>query len=191
MNKNVLQILSGADVEGIVALIAKLEQSPFDYLKLEGDGVKIVIGKNGVTETTEPSAAAAGKAAAAHGPASATLGLDGSVAQAGIMGETATAAAETVAPPGAGFTASVEERPGVFVIKSPSYGLFYAQPEPGAPPYIKIGDTVRKGDTIGLLEIMKTFNAVTSEVDGEVTAIHAKNEQLLEPDMPLVSIKLR
>ena len=82
-----------------------------------------------------------------------------------------------------------EYREGVAVVKSPSYGLFYSQPEPGAPPYVQIGDRVSKGDTLGLVEIMKTFNAIAAEETGEVIAIHVKNEEQLAPGQPLFSIR--
>jgi acetyl-CoA carboxylase biotin carboxyl carrier protein len=79
----------------------------------------------------------------------------------------------------------------VVVVKSPSYGLFYSQPEPGAPPYTTVGAAVKAGDTVGLVEIMKTFNAISSPIDGEVVAIHVRNEEVLEPEQPLVSIKAK
>ena len=85
---------------------------------------------------------------------------------------------------------AVIEQEGIVLVKSPNYGLFYAQSEPGAPPYVKIGDTIKAGDTVGLLETMKTFTAISSPADGEVVAIHVKNEEMLEPDQPLVSIKI-
>ena len=84
---------------------------------------------------------------------------------------------------------TVVEQAGVVVIKSPSYGLFYAQPEPGAPSYVEMGCVVKQGDTLGLVEIMKTFTAITSSVAGKVVGIHVKNEQMLEPDQPLFSIQ--
>ncbi|HED23859.1 MAG TPA: acetyl-CoA carboxylase, biotin carboxyl carrier protein, partial [Firmicutes bacterium] len=85
----------------------------------------------------------------------------------------------------------VVEEAGIEVIKSPSWGLFYAQPEPEAPPYVKVGDPVKAGDTVGLLEIMKTYTALVAEHDGEVVAIHVKNEQQLEPEQPVMSIKIK
>ena len=163
MNKNVLEIFSGSDVEWIAALIEKMEKSAFDYLKLEGGGLKIVIGKNGVTEVSEAAPAKAEQ------PAQASTVIE---------------ASPEPTP------SAVEAQPGVAVIKSPSYGMFYAQADPSSPPYVSVGGKVIKGDTIGLIEIMKTYNAVTSEVDGEVVAIHAKNEQILEPGTPLISVKL-
>jgi len=69
--------------------------------------------------------------------------------------------------------------------------MFYTRPDPGSPPYVSVGGFVKKGDTIGLLEIMKTFTAITSDVDGEVIAIHALNEQILSPGTPLVSVKVQ
>ena len=56
MSKNILGIFDSGDIESITTLIDKLEESSFDYLKLEGDGVKIVIGKKGMAEGMEESA---------------------------------------------------------------------------------------------------------------------------------------
>ena len=55
MNKNILGVLNENDVETITTLIDKLEESSFNFLKLENQDIKIVIGKNGVTETIETS----------------------------------------------------------------------------------------------------------------------------------------
>ena len=173
MIKNISGIFGSGDIEDISALIDKLEQSSFDYLKLEGDGFSIVIGKNGVGDVSNVGAtqAAAVKTAPSAAPE-------------------APAPAET-APEEFTGKPVVPEQDGVVVIKSPTYGLFYAQPEPGSPPYVKLGSTVKAGDTVGLMEIMKTFNAITSPIDGDVVAIHVRNEEMLNPDQPLVSIRKR
>jgi acetyl-CoA carboxylase biotin carboxyl carrier protein len=186
MNKNILGIFDGSDIEGITALIGKLEESSFDYLKLEGDGVKLVIGKNGAGEADVSVLKAQAPAA---------------VSVTAVKPETAEAPAlvpEAPVPASAAATASaakpagaVAEQAGVFIVKSPSYGIFYAQPEPGAPTYVKLGDTVKKGDTLCLIEIMKTFNALSAEVDGVITGIHVQNQEVLEPDMPLFSIRIK
>jgi acetyl-CoA carboxylase biotin carboxyl carrier protein len=68
--------------------------------------------------------------------------------------------------------------------------MYYAQPEPGKPPYVSVGARVKKGDTIGLVEVMKTFNAIPADADGEVVAIHVRDEELLEPGQPLISIRV-
>ena len=183
MKENVLAIFSKADVEGISALISQMEKSPFDYMKLEGDGVRIVIGKNGVTENIE--------APAPHVAAPALIPV---AAPADVLpapaAESISAAKAAIPAPEALGRDAMAEQPGVFIIKAPSYGMFYAQPDPSSPPYVSLGSMVKKGDTVGLLEIMKTFNAITSEVDGEVTAIHVKNEAMLEPEQALVSLRV-
>ena len=186
MKQNVLSIFSGTDVEGISALISQMEKSPFDYLKLEGDGVRIVIGKNGVTENFEASTPHA--AASVVAPATAAV-LPAPITESIPVAEAPAPASASAAE--AWGTETAVEGPGVFVIKAPSYGMYYAQPDPSSPPYVTVGCTIKKGDTIGLLEIMKTFNAITSEVDGEVIAVHVKNEAMLEPGQALVSIRVK
>ena len=177
MSKNILGIFDGYDIEGITALVESLEKSSFDFLKLEGDGMAITIGKNGAGEVT----------AAAQPTAPITVTAAPSVPAAPVA-----IAAETPAiEPEAAAAAAVEEAADIVIIRSPSYGMFYAQSEPGAPAYVKMGDTVKTGDTVGLLEIMKTFNAVTSPADGEVVAIHTQNAEMLEPDQPLFSIRVK
>ena len=172
MSKNILGIFEGSDIEGVSALIDKLEKSSFDYLKLEGDGMSIIIGKNGAGDVSTNVAAAAVAVNAAPPPVPVAIEF------APVSAEQQQAA-----------KIDVSEQEGIVVVKSPSYGIFYSQPEPGAPPYITVGMSVNAGDTVGLVEIMKTFNAISSPVNGEVVAIHVKNQEVLEPEQPLVSIK--
>lgn len=183
MCKNILGIFDGADIEGLTALIDKLEQSSFDYMNLEGDGVKIVIGKNGVTEVSS-----------ACPPVSVPVALAAPVAVTPavpvVKKEENPVTAALEAPPPAKTADPVTEAAGIFVVKSPSYGIFYAQSEPGAPAYVKLSDTVATGDTLCLIEIMKTFNAISAEVAGEVVGIHVQNQELLEPGQPMFSIKV-
>ena len=182
MSKNILGIFDGGDIEGLTALIDKLEQSSFDYMNLEGDGVKIVIGKNGV----EVSGI---NAPAASAPAPVIVAAAAPAPAAEKPAEPAAPAVSEPEP--VKTTAAVTEEAGVFIVKSPSYGIFYAQSEPGAPAYVKLGDTVEVGSTLALVEIMKTFNAVSAEVAGEIVGIHVQNQEMLEPDQPLFSIKIK
>ena len=177
MSKNILGTFDREDIEIITRLIDKLQESSFDYLKLESDGVKIVIGKKGMTEGTEESAPARES--------------QPKVQVAPPIKHPAVSSGDKSHDSSVSPAESVSEQAGIVVIKSPSYGLFYTQQGPGSPPYVKLGDVVKAGDTVGLLEIMKTFTAITSEVDGEVVQIHVKNEQVLEPGQPLFSIKLK
>ncbi len=72
--------------------------------------------------------------------------------------------------------------------KSPMVGVVYFAPEPGADPYIEVGSSVKKGDTICLIEAMKTFNPVKATKDGTVKKILVKSEDAVEFDTPLVVI---
>ena len=181
---NILQAFNGGEVEEISALIDKLEKSSFDYFKLESERFSIVISKNGAGEDTDAEISPAAEAM----PAPMARPVD--TAPATQEETTADASAASGLGAAAVSAAAITEQKGIFIVKSPNYGLFYAQPEPGAPPYTMIGAVVKTGDTLGLLETMKTFTAISSPVDGEVVAIHVKNEETLEPGQPLVSIKV-
>ena len=75
---------------------------------------------------------------------------------------------------------------GGHIEKSPMVGVVYFVPEPGAEPFISVGKTVKKGDTLCLVEAMKTFNAVKASQDGVVKDILVKSEAAVEYDTPLV-----
>ena len=74
------------------------------------------------------------------------------------------------------------------VVKSPLVGTFYSAPAEGEAPYINVGDTVEKGQIIGIIETMKLMNEVESDRDGVVSAILIENEQVVEFGQPLVAI---
>ena len=59
-------------------------------------------------------------------------------------------------------------------------GTFYRAPEPGAPPFVEVGDVVTTGQTLCVLEAMKLFNELKADVDGRVQAIHVDNGQTVE-----------
>ena len=65
-------------------------------------------------------------------------------------------------------------------VESPMLGVFYRAPQPGAPPFVEVGDVVTVGQTLCLLEAMKLFNELKAEVDGRVRAIHVENGKPVE-----------
>lgn len=73
-------------------------------------------------------------------------------------------------------------------VKSPLVGTFYAAPAEDKPPYVQVGDVVKKGQVIGIVEAMKCMNEVEAEVDGTVLEILVSNEQMVEFGQPLVVI---
>jgi oxaloacetate decarboxylase alpha subunit len=90
------------------------------------------------------------------------------------------AAAPAGAPPGADGTLRVE---------SPMVGVFYRAPSPGAPAFVDVGDTVMPNQTLCVLEAMKLFNELKSEVAGVVVRIHAENAQPVEYGQLLFEIE--
>ena len=75
------------------------------------------------------------------------------------------------------------------VLKSPMVGVAYLAPEPGAKPFVKIGDTVKAGDTVALVEAMKTFNPIIADIDGVVKEILVSDGVAVEFDTPMVVIE--
>ena len=65
-------------------------------------------------------------------------------------------------------------------VKSPMVGVFYAAPEPGAAPFVKVGDRVKKGDVLCIVEAMKLNNEITADRDGEVVDICVQNGSVVE-----------
>lgn len=81
------------------------------------------------------------------------------------------------------------EEKGGNVVKSPLVGTFYAAPSEDAQPFVKVGDTVKKGQTLAIVEAMKLMNEIESEFDGVVTEILVENEDNVEYGQPLFRIQ--
>jgi acetyl-CoA carboxylase biotin carboxyl carrier protein len=73
-------------------------------------------------------------------------------------------------------------------VKAPIVGTFYAAPSPTKPPFVKVGDSVKKGDVIFIIESMKLMNEVLSDFDGKVGEILVKNGEPLEYDQIVMTI---
>lgn len=98
-------------------------------------------------------------------------------------------------PPRGGLAASRRTKPatpeeqGLVAVRSPVMGVFYRAASPDTPPYVEVGARVEEGDIVGLVEAMKVFNEIASEVAGEVVEVVAKNGDLVELDQPLVWLR--
>lgn len=161
---NTLGSLNEADIRQLASLIETLEDSTFDFLQLEIGDLKVTIGKGDVplspgapaTSSAPPPAAPPTRAAApSPNPAAAP------------------------APPAqpAAQTAPLE---GTVEITAPLLGMFYAQSEPGAPPFVTVGTEVSEDTTVALVEVMKTFNAVPAGRAGIIAEICVQNAQMVE-----------
>jgi acetyl-CoA carboxylase biotin carboxyl carrier protein len=90
--------------------------------------------------------------------------------------------------PATGPPAQPRELPDGTVVPSPSVGLFWRSPSPGAPPFVEVGQPVAQGDTLAIVEVMKLMNHVVAPVAGVVAAIVPENGQAVEHGQPLVVI---
>ena len=92
-----------------------------------------------------------------------------------------------VAAPAADNAADLSKLPGC--VKSPMVGVVYLSSDPNTPNYVKIGDTVAQGDTVCLIEAMKTFNPVKAHTAGKVTKILVESGDPVEYGEPLIVIE--
>ncbi|MFJ8816577.1 acetyl-CoA carboxylase biotin carboxyl carrier protein [Amycolatopsis thermoflava] len=156
--------LSPADIKLIVGT---LQDSEWDEAEVVVGDVRIAVARNGASL----GATAAPARAAAPAPAPAAPG-------AAEPQPVAVPAPEPAADQGGGH-----------VVTSPSVGVFWRAPEPGAKPFVEVGATVAAGDTIGIVEVMKLMSNVTTDVAGTVTAVHVENAGTVEFGTPLVTIR--
>lgn len=75
------------------------------------------------------------------------------------------------------------------IITSPMVGTFYAKASPSSQPFVKVGDRIKKGDVLCIIEAMKLMNEIESDVEGEIIEICPKEEQLVEYGTALFKIK--
>ena len=99
----------------------------------------------------------------------------------------ATAAESGPAPPAAPLDPLSD--PKVVTVKSPIVGTFYEAPSPGAPSFVRLGDTVKPGDVLCIIESMKLMNEIESEVAGTIVAKFVPNAQPVEYGEALFAIR--
>jgi acetyl-CoA carboxylase biotin carboxyl carrier protein len=100
----------------------------------------------------------------------------------------APAAAPAAAAPVAAAEAPSAPKLNGTVVKSPMVGTFYRTPAPTSPAFVEVGQTVKKGDTICIVEAMKMMNHIEAEVSGVIESILVENGQPVEYDQPLFTI---
>lgn len=147
------------NVEQIEKLVEIIEQSSLTEFSYKDDDVKITMSKLD------------------HPPIVSPFGGDL------LAPESIPAAADGAAVP-----VSEKEEDGA-LITSPIVGTFYAAPAPDAPAFVKVGDRVKNGQTVCILEAMKLMNEIQSEFDCEIEAVLVSNEQKVEYGQPLFRVK--
>jgi len=147
------------DMKQIKALLQEFDASTLSKLKITQDAFSIELEKN-----------------------------IGAVA-APVMAAPVAAAPVAVAAPLAVETAvSAPVHTGDMIV-SPMVGTFYGSPSPDSAPFVKVGDRVKKGQVIGILEAMKIMNELEAEFDCKIVSILVSDSQAVEYDMPLFAVE--
>lgn len=141
-------------------LAAMLDRSDLDELEVEAGGTGLILRK--------PAAVAAPAPAPARGTAKPVAAADAEPVP-----------ADAVAPAEA-------SRPSV---KAPLTGIFYASPAPGSAPYVRVGGEVAVGQVIGLIEAMKLFNEIKSDLAGRVVRVVPESGTLVKARQPLLEVE--
>jgi acetyl-CoA carboxylase biotin carboxyl carrier protein len=149
------------DIRKVKKLIELLEASSVDEIEIKEGEESVRISRN----TAAPIAMAAPVAAPA---------MPAAIAAAP---STPAPASEAAAPSAAN------------AVKSPMVGTFYRSPSPDAEPFVEIGQSVRAGDVLCIVEAMKMMNQIEADRTGTVTAIHADNGEPVEFDQPLITVE--
>ena len=205
------------NADQIKLLMETMAETGLTSLKLEQDGFKLRLEKtapavtyvnqetsagqpvnntnNGMTGTAgavtgQPSAdnqnALAGAASVVSGTAAASGSNDssGSSGSSKMFSPLSTAEEQRAKDTAADHP---EEKPGK-LIKSPVVGIYYASPSPDSDPFVTVGSTVKKGETVCIIEAMKLMNEITSDYAGTVLEICVENGQRIEFGQPLMRI---
>jgi acetyl-CoA carboxylase biotin carboxyl carrier protein len=159
-------------------LIEFLIEKDVAEFEMERGDIKVKVKRNLPNQVQYVTAAPQASASVAHFPPASTVGL---VPPAHASAPASSAAAEPV----------VDSDEGLHIVKSPIVGTYYESPSPGAPPFIKVGDTVAQGQVLCIVEAMKLMNEIESDVSGEIVKMHVKNGQPVEYGQPLFAIRGR
>ncbi|MBT4520749.1 MAG: acetyl-CoA carboxylase biotin carboxyl carrier protein [Halieaceae bacterium] len=155
------------DIRKVKKLIELLEESNIDEIEIKEGEESVRISRNGASQTV----------------------LAGGYAAAPAMMHPAPVAAPIVAPAPAEVAAAVEPPLAKgHMVNSPMVGTFYRSPSPTSPVFIEVGQTVKVGDVICIVEAMKMMNQIEADKAGTIEAILAEDGEPVEFDQPLVAI---
>ena len=159
-----MEISDTMDTRQIKALMKDFDESSLSRLKIEKEGFIVEFEKATITTATPAQQVVA-------------------TAPAAQPQQTAPAAAPAASEAPAALADNCE------YILSPMVGTFYEAPSPDSPPFVKVGDIVKKGQTLAILEAMKIMNELEADFDCKIVDILVKNGQAVEYDMPLFAVE--
>jgi acetyl-CoA carboxylase biotin carboxyl carrier protein len=161
------------DLSDLKEILRILEEQDITEFELEQDGVKLRVCRSSTNPHPAPHVAAplhvVTTAVPAHGAGPAP-------------------AASAATPAAAETPAAAAEADGTLV-KSPIVGTFYRSPDPNSPAFVSVGDNVKVGQVLCIIEAMKLMNEIEAEMAGEVTKIHPENGQPVQYGDPLFTIR--
>ncbi|NJM56427.1 MAG: acetyl-CoA carboxylase biotin carboxyl carrier protein [Synechococcales cyanobacterium RU_4_20] len=152
------------DLNQIKELLASLDNTDISELKLKGENFELLVRRG-----SEPVAAPVPRPAASPAP----------------VGSVSPVALPALSPPE---PVSSVVNPNWIEIRSPMVGTFYEAAAPGEAAFVQVGDRIKVGQTVCILEAMKLMNELESEISGEVVEILVENGQPVEFDQPLVRV---
>jgi acetyl-CoA carboxylase biotin carboxyl carrier protein len=155
--------------DDVLHILKLIDESHFDYFQLEVGELKITVSKGDPIPV-----AAAPQTGIAPTPAPPAP-------------KPAFTPAPATAAPQAAKPVTVPE--GMLSITAPLLGTFYVAPEPGAPPFVKVGQAITEDTTVGLIEVMKVFNSVRATVKGTIADVVVQNGQFVEFGQILFIVK--
>ena len=163
-------------IEQVLELVKAVSDSDLTEFKYEESGVKLSLKKTSdrIVQVQAPAAPVIAPPVMPAAP------------------EMTVSAQTTPAEEGAGNTGDLEREekvPEGNIVKSPLVGTFYAAPAEDAEAFVKVGDSVEKGQVLAIVEAMKLMNEIESEYDGIVEEILVKNEETVEYGQPLFRIR--
>jgi len=161
------------DLDQLKQLLELVREHELSEFEVEQGGLRLKIrkgAKGGPTIVPQPAA-----------------GLPSTIMAAPPVAAPPAAAPSLAYPAPAGDDADIE----LAVVKSPIVGTFYRAAEPGAPSFVEIGTTVKRGQVLCIIEAMKLMNEIDSEYDGEVANIYVENGQPVQYGERLFAIRIK
>lgn len=165
MTKDSPGVISDVDLRHIIRLVEALDQSNFDSLQLDVGGLRLTLGKG--HDLAEPSTQVSSVASTVEAPPS-------------PIPPPRKPAREKQSTVPAGDTVDV---------RSPIMGLFYSKPDPSSSPFVSLGTEVNEGTTVGLVEVMKVFNAIPAGAKGLIVEICVEDSETVEIGQTLFRIR--
>jgi len=160
------------DLRELKEILQILEEKEITEFELEEEGMKLRIRK---------AAASSNHSAAPTTPVPLVHAVIPSALNVALPPSPVPAPAAAAAP--------TAEELGLVAVKSPIVGTFYRAPDPGSPPFVNVGDRVRVGQVLCIIEAMKLMNEIEAEAAGEIVKVHHESGQPVQYGEPLFDIR--